>query len=610
MISFVSYDGFSEPLSSGDETYAELRVYEHLLKHIRLTGTENTPYLDDGLTVRPSMTFQGQSRILTSQNQIAMEAQISLNGTAKSGKTERVNRRRVAGANTTSHLTAQFSKSVYFNGNSVQSGALRGTPEINVDITTHNNFPGPILRRIAHRRAHAQAQAKVRVKVPQEKAKLTSQITAVANQAISQTNQVMRENLTQMDALIKDVKTLPFNVQLNSRATGQYMGHVGVKVKGTGKKFPAAKNLDHYRQLATSFKIREETIEDTITPQIAGKQMKMVDVKNIICDKRFGRVLDFCRKEMPVSTQLTSILFDENQPIDIEFKDNKITLKLNAIYQVHPEVKATEDGRLLTEPTDPESLTFGKVPYTVTISYQIDSDGAKRDHLSVTERSPQSIGGDKSENNTHSDNSLSWSQRLMKPLVKQQIHSAFDQALKEEIRVPNISFPLEASVTNPKSGGKPILSRAGSLLHLETKAEDGWLVTGQYFCAEGMSSLGLSFQPYIDGSGVEKLRITKVADSSPAFLTGFRVGDSIATFGAASEATSQKASRDYRPFINFINQSSDRPTSQERTIKLSGSDVSGKPFEKEVILCPKSLDHRSEAEKIIANTRAAIESNR
>src|SRR5690606_3652711 len=99
------------------------------------------------------------------------------------------------------------------------------------------------------------------------------------------------------------------------------------------------------------------------------KQMKMLDLHRILCDGKFGKVLDFCKKDLPETSKLTSILFDANQPVDISFENNRIKVTLNAIYQLHRKTEPSPDGSLFTSPEDPEGLTFGHVPYAVEFVY-------------------------------------------------------------------------------------------------------------------------------------------------------------------------------------------------------------------------------------------------
>ena len=185
------------------------------------------------------------------------------------------------------------------------------------------------------------------------------------------------------------------------------------------------------------------------------------------------------------------------------------------------------------------------------------------------------------------------------------LQKAFDQAFKTEIPVGPISFPIGLRMNNPQPGTKPTIAKAGSLIPLEAQTKNGWLATSHYFCSDGMSALGVSFQlaaPSADGN--RSLYLTSVSSGSPAHLAGLRNGDWISGYRTIDSNETQKIGDSYTPFLDFTRKASEGSTLKERTVLIEGVNSARKRFSRQITLCPKNLDHRKAARENIEKLRS------
>jgi hypothetical protein len=184
--------------------------------------------------------------------------------------------------------------------------------------------------------------------------------------------------------------------------------------------------------------------------------------------------------------------------------------------------------------------------------------------------------------------------------TKEMIEKSFKEALKPRLDFKPISIPTKVSLDGQLN---KTLTDSGSLVPMEVKSENGWLVVNTGFCAENMPPLGIGlgtmyYQSRPGAPITPSLRVSSVLSNSPAALQGFQPGDRIDTFGVPG-GRAETMLGDPKPFLDFIKDRAQDPVVENRVIEITGQGSQG-PFKRKIALCPSGIQHRAEAAKVLA----------
>ncbi len=552
-------------------------ISKYLIESIQYSTKTNSPRWDDEekVWIYPSLDIDIMPTIRTANGQISIDINASIKGTANSGKEVHL-RRNTIGASTESMIEATFSKPIYITGKGIIQGELKGDPIIQTTINTYNTFRFPLFSRIAHRRAAREAKASVQRREAKSKAELKDEIEKKLSDAL---NKVQNEILSTIAKITPTSENeTPFSINLKSQNGNN--GFIEIKLIDNNNKTSPPQKV-HKNQAASSIALKEEALEKSLSKLLAGKEMRIRDLKKILCDSILNKTLNFCKKlEKAEPSDFLSILFDENHPVDIDFKNNNISIRLNAIYQIHnSEILTSNYGPLLRRPTEPDKLIYGNVPYVVEFTYALKDSEATLTHLSVRENK-------KEENSVNHFLKITRPTEMMNPVIKKQIESKFKAFLKDKIEYPPIIIPTKIKTESPDSEKREIVEN-GTLFSSEIFAKDGWFYIETYFCKNNNQALGISFNTIKDSNSNVAYIITEVSENSPAYFNGLKKGDVISGFGE-KENEIINLDEDYSNFLKFISNKAHKKTAKERIIFLKGKDNKGNHFLKEIILCPRS----------------------
>ncbi|MCB0405393.1 MAG: hypothetical protein KDD51_11460 [Bdellovibrionales bacterium] len=603
--------------SAEPSTVAEVRFYDNLLDLMAVSTHETTEYWDEDAYITPDVYLSAKPQILDSNNTMQVRLGISLSGTALGHGSQWVTRKKWSSADVQSQISGDLYKDLFVTPERIFSGALRGTPDVHFWVVqTSNNFRG--LSRFVHKRTAKKASRDTAAKLPQKKARMKAEINAAANTAVVRANGALRTQLAQVEALVEGTVNLPYQTQFSSRApSGGLRGRLQARFTANDHKDRGAlPSMDNIHQPASAFFLHESAIEDTISPQLAGKELRLSEVHKILCSQNFSKALDFCNKEMDQQTRDTGIVFDKNNPFDISFENNQIKIQLHAIHHLHKKDSKAEG--VLSEPPKADELSFQGSPYTIEILYDVRGSRVQRKHVKILPRAveeQEKEPEEKPESNSvaseaskavHSAGryfSRSFQALLIAPEEQRRLQSAYEEAFREQIDIPTIPLAFGLNVENPKSGGQPTVSRHGSLLPLESKTDSGYFMLTSYACTENMGAIGITFNPIRTPNGY-RLEIGNVVPGSPAALVGLKSGDRIESYqGTGDTGLIPFHSSDYKDFLSSVRNTAAQSDLEKRELVLKGQTSSGREWQYSLTACPNYIDHKAAFHEMVEKAK-------
>ncbi|MEZ4752135.1 MAG: PDZ domain-containing protein [Bdellovibrionota bacterium] len=594
--------------SAEPSTVAEIRFYDNLLDLMEVSTHETTPYWDDNAHINPNVYLTAKPQILDSNNTMQVRLGMSLSGNALGSGSQWVTRKKWSGADVQSEISGYLYKDLHLTPTEIVSSSLRGNPNVNFWVSqTYNNFG--LLSGLVHRKTAKKAASDTAAKLPQKNAKMKAQIDSAANAAVSRANGVLREQLHQVEELVDGTVDLPYQTRFSSRAAStELRGRLQAKFTADDRKDRGTlPGMDNPYQPASAFFLHEDAIEDAISPQLAGKELRLSEVHKILCRQSFSKALDFCNKEMDDQTRDTGILFDKDNPFDISFENNQIRVQLHAVHHLHNKNSKAEG--VLNDPPAAADLSFQGSPYTIEVLYDVNGDRIDRKHVKILPRTTEE-SEKKPEATPKEDSSVveeaskamhsagryfsrSFQSLLIAPEEQRRLQQAYEKAFREQIDIPEVPLAFGLSVENPKSGGQPVADRHGSVLPLESKTERGYLMMTSYACTDDMGSLGISFHPVRTSTGTYSMELSKVVPGSPAALVGLKVGDRIEAYqGKDDSEMTGFGSYDYKSFLSSVKNTGAQKELKKRTFVLKGKTASGAEWQHSLTACPNYLDHK------------------
>lgn len=577
----------------GHGELGEFTVSEKLLDQFQFTATKNEPFTKRGRLINPDLEFTVKPRMSDASDAGKFYLDIALDGSSVSHSKTQVGRRHTVSAIVKANVDAQFSQEMALGKNGLEMGKFDGTVNISpASISTSNDFG--LLNGAVNRKAQPKARAQVASELPRERKELAEQVEAEVQKGTDEAKDFVDSTLKMLTPAMADKEKFPFTTKLSTQ-TGKD-GQLKVEISDIENSSTRSlkPDFENKNQLMATGILHQDLLTKTLASEIAGKELKMSQLRKILCSPRMQKLMDFCKVDSNPNAENISLVFDSKDPIQFIFQDGKVTIKMNASYRTGVPKTDDDDRALLSHPgaTTPD---FETVPYQVEVSYKIQDGAAKLDKLTVTEKDPGTVnpasliagffGRGKHADSPTERPSVG---ALFNPLIKKNIQNEFQKLLADELDFRAASVPTKVrGIKVPDGKGVEILE-AGSLLPIEVKAENGWLATGNTFCTDSHRPFGVTF--------TKDNRISEVQPGSPAELCGFKTGDRIEAY-SEPEGRSHAFGSSPDPFVSFVAEKAVNKNSQDRKIIIAGTDASGNAFKKTVFLCPSNLNHKEQAAK-------------
>lgn len=586
----------------------EFTISDELISQIQVVTTQTKPFTKKGRLVTPSIDVELGASLTDNPDSVGLNLNVDLRGTSKSSGFTPVLGRKGVSAVTQANVEGHFEQELQFDGTNLTSGKFSGKTNINpTGVSVSNNFR--ILNRAVNRRARQQAPSQIRAELPGERRDLENSVHQQVQTGVEQAKDFVSKATVDAQQIFGQAKSLPFEQKWSSEAKGP---QGGVKLRlfdeegapGKGGK-PVFSNKD---QIASSGVFHQDLLTKLLTPQLAGKEMKIAELRTYLCSDQIKSLINFCEKDMPVGTLGLSVVFDDKKPIEFIFEDGKVSIKINAKNRVGVKAGAGDDSSpnwlAPARKRAPGEVDFE--PYQVQITYVLGKGRAKLQDLRiVSERSSpeEDLPNRRKGQDTHSGGSpvfdqiwkrlSTGGQDLLKSVQSSALEKEYRKIMKDEIEFPTVSFATKLKIDPANVKAKPQIVEASTLVPLEVKAENGWFAVSAALCVESTRPLGLSFD--------KSNRIIFVQPGSPAALSGFKVGDRISAYAGADDRK-KALGMEIEPFMDFIKETAIEKNSYQRTVQLSGTTAEGIPFERSVSLCPSQINHRKDAEALLNST--------
>jgi hypothetical protein len=599
----------------------EVVLSQSFLNQFQMSGRKTQPFVKRGNLMHPDITLKVSPSLGTGADGAQLALNVDMEGWSTTHSSRRVIFGNTVNVTVASHIDADYKKDLVLKPAGLTEGALRGAPTITPHIYTSNTFRKPRRNRKVNGIAYSTAASMVGQQLPREKAELDAEISHGVEAGVDAAKEMVHRAVNQASVIAASAKNFPFESQISSEGGPAGQLHMKLVDKGESKKRSAPPKLDKAAQAASQVTIHADLLAETIIPEIAGKEMFLVDLKNYLCGPKTKGLLDFCKQEMPDDQKKLSIVFAEakDKPIEFFFEKGKIGIRLNAVYrQTEPEQLPADRG--LLNDADREGVKFQTVPYSVDIAYKLSDGGATLDTLTVRDRGSKSLletaagffglGGDHAGSEKKSEGGRDTLAAALSPVIRATMEEEFKKTFKDQIVFPTVSFPTKMDIPgfSGTPGTQPKITEAGSLVPLDAKAEDGWLVIANAYCSEGLPALGVTVQEssYVSGGyRYPAVAVSGLYPGSPAALSGMRAGDRIESFGPPGERASTVLNGKREPLLTFLAEKARGSTPGARTVEISGRDSAGKPFKRSVSLCPSQLKHRELAQKTLAAAKTA-----
>lgn len=574
----------------------EFTVSEKFLNQFQFQSTKTDPFSKRGRVVDPDINFTVTPRIGNASGEGKFFLDLKLDGSSVSQTKRQVGRRNTVNVNVSAKVNANFSQEMTLGDNGLEMGGFTGNVDIQPqNVTTSNSFG--LLNGVVNRKAQQQARTEVAAELPRERQELVQEVQNEVQKGTGAAKDFIDSTLKVLAPAFSDKDKIPFSTELSTQ-TGENgaLKFTVNDLKKSEERKPKP-NFENPSQLVVSGAIHQDLVTQIMASEIAGKELKMSQLRKILCSPRMQKLLDFCNVNLGPEADKLSLVFDSVDPIQFLFENGKVTIRMNASYRTTiPKLDEANGTALLSNPgaTKPD---FETLPYKVEVSYKVQDGAAKLDKLTVTEKNPiktdpaSFLAGILGRAGTHGEQSADRPQvgALFNPLVRRSVESEFKKLLAEEIEFRPVSVPTKVRTSNAGQGQEIEILEAGSLLPTEIKADQGWLATGNTFCNDSHRPFGVTFS-------TQNNTVDEIQANSPAELSGFKPGDRIEVF-SEPDGKSNAFGSGPDNFVKFVAEKAAEKNSQKRKIILAGTDVNGNKFRRTIFLCPSNLNHKEQAAK-------------
>lgn len=578
----------------------EFSISEDLIREMQIFTTQNTPFTKRGRQIQPSLSVQMTPTLKDSDENISFSLNINLEGTSQSRSYTPVRGNKGVTADVTANVKASFEQELSFDGERVKAGKFSGSSEITPGkIKVQNNFG--LLNGIVNRKAQEKAPAQIRSEIPQEKKDLEEKIHVEIQKGLGRATEHLETLRKQVHQVFTETDTFPFDSQFSSKSGPE--GGIKLRFSDQGQSPDRGPKPEFSLkdQIASSGVFHQDLLTRTLSKELAGKEMKIAELKAYLCSPNIASLINFCEAGDPAGSLGLSVIFDDKDPIKFTFEDGKVSIQINAKNRVGVSPSNTVNSRVLTPAGAARGAEVDLEPYQVNISYALKDGVAALENISVRGMTGTELpnGKPRTENQHEKKTTFGsvWNrlttgtESLISFTTKTAIEREFRKIMKEKIEFPIVSFPTKLKTDPSQDNFKAEVLEAASLVPMEVKAENGWLAVSAALCKENIKPLGVSF----DSSN----KVSVIQPGGPAALAGFKSGDRIESF-SSSDGRSQALISDIHPFLEFIQDHSVSKSTTQRIVELSGKTSSGVPFKRRVSLCPSQIKPREDAQKLLS----------
>ena len=578
----------------------EFSVSEDLVREMQIVTSQTASFRKNGRLVNPSIQVQISPTLLDSDEDVSLKLNFDLQGTSKSTGFTPVLGSKGVTSNITAHVQGKFQQELKFDGEKLVPGKFSGQSEINPqNISVRNNFG--LLNRMVDKQARKKAPSQVRSEIPQEKRDLEQQMQGEIERGLKEATKHLDTFYQQIHQVFTETDHLPFDSKFSSKSGSD--GGIALRLfdKSDSPQRGPKPELSLREQIASSGVFHQDLLTETLSKELAGKEMKIAELQAHLCSPTIASLINFCEKDSAKGALGLSVIFDEKEPIKFKFENGKVSIQINAKNRVGVSPGNTVSSGVLTPADRPKGGEVDLEPYQVNISYALKDGVASLENISVrgitgTDVKEPQIKGDQNHENNSNWRGV-WNRlannagAIVSGATKTAIENEFRKIMKEKIEFPIVSFPTKLR-THPEDSKKQAdVLEASSLVPMEVKAENGWLAVSMALCKENIKPLGVSFD--------KNNRISAIQPGSPAAHAGFKIGDRIESY-ASTNGRSTALISEIKPFIEFIEEQSISKSTSQRIIELEGKTSSGVPFKRSVSLCPSEINPRADAEALLS----------
>jgi len=579
----------------------EFNISDDLIQQIELISVQTAPFTKKGRQVRPNIQVKVTPTLLENPNALSMRLGFELQGSSQSSSFTPVRGSKGVRAVVNADVKAYYEQDLGFDGSEIHAGNLKGKTEITPQgISVSNNFG--LLNGVVNRQAQKRAGSQVQAELPQERKDLEEMLKKEVEKGLATAREQIQATTAQLYQVFSRTDEVPFASRFSTHKGSQGGMKLEFTDKGESPQRGEKPQFSLSDQIATSGVFHEDLLTKMIAPQIAGKEMKITELRAYLCSEAVQGLLNFCENEMPVGGVGLSVVLDEKDPISFKFQDGKVKIKINAKNRVGLLPGNQVPTGLLAQAAG--SNRVGQLdfePYQVEISYELKDGSATLEDIKVHGLNSPAKDLPNNKPNPNGTHQNTWAgtwrrlqehaNQLMDDATETTLEREYRRIMKDKIEFPTVSFPVKAKADPAKPNQRIEILEAGTLLPLEVKAENGWLAVSASLCTENMRALGITFD--------SKNRIQTIQPGSPAAKVGFKVGDRIESY-ASEDQRATAIGADIQPFLGFIKEKALHKGTQQRMIELAGKTEEGIPFKRSVSLCPSQLKHREEAAKFLS----------
>lgn len=576
-------------------------ISDDLIQQIELISVQTAPFTKKGRQVRPNIQVKVTPTLIENPKALTMRLGFELQGSSQSTSFTPVRGSKGVTAVVNADVKAYYEQDLGFDGTEIHAGDLEGKTEITPQgISVSNNFG--LLNGVVNRQAQKRARSQVQAELPQERKDLEEMLKKEVEKGLTTAREQMQATTAQLYQVFSRADEVPFASRYSTQKGNQGGMKLEFNDKGESPQRGEKPEFDLSNQIATSGVFHEDLLTKMIAPQIAGKEMKITELRAYLCSEAVQGLLNFCENDLPVGGVGLSVILDEKDPISFKFQDGKVKIKINAKNRVGLVPGNQVPTGLFAQAAGANQ--FGKLdfePYQVEISYQLNDGSAALEGIQVRGLNAPAKDLPNNKPSPTGDHQSNWAgawrriqeraTQFMDDATESTLEREYRRIMKDKIEFPTVSFPVKAKANPAKPNERMEILEAGTLLPLEVKAENGWLAVSASLCTEKMRALGITFD--------SKNRIQTIQPGSPAAKVGFKVGDRIQSFGSEDHRATAIGA-DIQPFLDFIKEKALHKGTQQRMIELAGKTEAGIPFKRSVSLCPSQLKHREEAAKFLS----------
>jgi hypothetical protein len=571
---------------------ADFSVSVQLLKQFIFTAQETDPFLKKGRMNYPQTEMRLTPVLGDSESGVKFYLNMDLKGPTVSTGSNNAGKRHKIDSTVEALLDANFKQELSLNEKGLNLGPFSSRIDITpIQFQVSNDFR--LLNRFVNRKALETIPKIMEKELPTEKQELREKLESEVKKGILELKGFMDKDIGVLSEMFANKEKYPFDANLSTSSGPNGKIKFRFSEKGKQSQRTPKPEFESKQQILASGVVHQDLLTQMMAGQLAGKELKLSQLKKLICRNHLKHLINFCSSKEATEAEDFSIVFDKTNPIQYVFEQGKIILRMNASYRSGVEKSPENQFALLNDPEKSKS-TFETIPYKLEVIYQLDNGTAKLDKLSVTNAEPgntnlSAIAGDLFGNKKqHTEeagktNHPNFAGVFLGPVVKAKLDDAFRKIFSEKLEFETMTIPTKGKLVKGPEGNAPQITEYGSLLPISVKSEKGWLAIGSTFCNEAHRTLGVVLTV---GNTV-----ASVESGSPADFAGFRPGDKIESFGEPESRATTLFDKN-EPFIAFINQKALNKSAKDRRVMISGKDAEGKPFQRSVFLCPKGIKSR------------------